>query len=124
MRNSRNGLVLLIFACLVTAVPLGAMPQAPDEKTEPIAPPQNTSLRTLPRDVVEDFRHLPSRESLWIVGVGGALALSVHPADNSVNASLSDDHGAFKAGKFIGNTGTLVGASVLTWGIGKIAGNH
>ena len=72
----------------------------------------------------EHFRHLPSRESLWIFGVGGALALSVHPADNSVNASLSDDHGAFKAGKFIGNTGTLVGASVLTWGIGKMAGNH
>jgi hypothetical protein len=124
MRTARIALVCFIFICIVGISPLATMAQAPDEKTVPVEAPQGTSLRTLPHDVIEDFKHLPSRESLWIFGVGGALALSVHPADKSVNGSLSDDHGAFKAGKVIGNTGTLVGASVLTWGIGKMAGDH
>lgn len=124
MNTSRNALVSFLFISLVSVSPLAATPQVPDDKTEPNASPQSTSLRTLPRDVIEDFKHLPSRESAWIFGVGGAVALSVHPADNSVNGYLSDDHGTFKAGKVIGNTGTLVGASVLTWGIGKMVGNN
>jgi membrane-associated phospholipid phosphatase len=112
----------LIFVCLVSVSRVAA--QAPDEKTESVMPSQITSLRTLPHDVIDDFKHLPSRESLWILGIGGALALSVHPADKDVNSYLSDDHGAYKAGKVIGNTGTLVGASVLTWGIGKMTGSN
>lgn len=123
MNASRNAVVSLIFLFVAIFHPVAAMAQTPD-KVEGVETPQTTSLRTLPRDVIEDFKHLPSRESLWIFGVGGALALSVHPADTSVNSSLSDDHGTFKAGKYIGNTGTLVGASVLTWGVGKMVGNN
>jgi len=122
MNVSSKALHHLIFVCLLSVCPLAA--QAPDEKTETVAPPQTTSLRTLPHDVIDDFKHLPSRESLWILGVGGALALSVHPADKDVNGRLSDDHGTFKAGKVIGNTGTLVGASLLTLGIGKMTGSN
>ena len=122
MNVSCKALHHLILVCLVSVSPLAA--QAPDEKTEPVAPPQTTSLRTLPHDVIDDFKHLPSRESLWILGVGGAFALSVHPADKDVNSQLSDDHGTFKAGKVIGNTGTLVGASLLTLGIGKMTGSN
>ena len=123
MNASRNAAVSFIFIFVANIHPVAAMAQAPD-KTEPVEAPQTTSLRTLPHDVIEDFKHLPSRESLWIFGIGGALALSVHPADNDINAKLSDDHGTFKAGKVIGNTGTLVGASLLTWGLGKMTGRQ
>jgi membrane-associated phospholipid phosphatase len=94
------------------------------EKPEDIVAPAITSLRTLARDVVADFKHLPSRQTFWILAAGGAVALSVHPADTSVNARLSDDDGVFKAGKVIGNTGTLLGMSLGTWAVGKLAGNH
>src|SRR5262249_41519141 len=33
-------------------------------------------------------------------------------------------HGIFKAGKVVGNTGTLLGASLGTWAFGKLAGKH
>src|SRR5690348_1293591 len=122
MNVYRKTPLCLIFVCLVSVTKLAA--QAPDEKTDPIALPPTTTLRTLPHDVINDFKHLPSRDSLWILGIGGALALSVHPADKDVNGPLSDDHGTFKAGKAIGNTGTLVGVSMLAWGVGKMTGNN
>ena len=97
MNFSCKALLYLIFVCLVSVSPLAA--QAPDETTEPVAPPQTTGLRPLPHDGIDDFKHLPSRESLWILGFGGTLALSVHPADNDVNSQLSDDHGTFNGGR-------------------------
>jgi membrane-associated phospholipid phosphatase len=143
MNISRNALFFLLFAGAVTIFPLDAAPQetaapangtpSPPAAQQPppaagekvaVPPPQSNSLRTLARDVVVDFRHLPSRETFWILAAAGAAALSVHPADNSVNANLSDDHGVFKAGKIIGNTGTLLGASFATWGVGKMVGDH
>jgi membrane-associated phospholipid phosphatase len=143
MSTRRNVCVLLILAWLMRVPPLHAalqdpttattgssdasqseqQPPALPEKLESLAP-TITSLRTLARDVVADFKHLPSRDSFLILAAGGAVALSVHPADTSVNAGLSDDHGVFRAGKVIGNTGTLLGASLGTWAVGKLAGNH
>jgi hypothetical protein len=143
MSTRRNICVLLMLAWLMRVSPLDAalqdpatatsgssdasqaeQPPAVPDKLEPVVASTVTSLRTLARDVVVDFKHLPSRESFWILAAGGAVALSVHPADTSVNAGLSDDDGAFRAGKVIGNTGTLLGASLGTWAVGKLAGNH
>jgi membrane-associated phospholipid phosphatase len=100
-----------------------ATPPAESEKVALAPPQQSTSLRTIGRDLASDFKHLPSRESLWIAAAGGAAALAVHPADHSVNAKLANDDGVFKAGAVIGNTATLLGASFATWSIGTAVGN-
>jgi len=100
-----------------------APPKDAESVTVPAAQP-STSLRTVFRDLAVDFKHMPSRESLWIAAGGGAAALAVHPADHSLNAKLAGNDGVFKAGAILGNTATLVGASFATWGIGKAAGNH
>jgi len=142
--NARwTGLAVLMFSCLVRTPPLNAAPQespvpassSTDPAEAPQAPPAgaesatltpqpSTGLRTLVRDLANDFKHLPSRQSLWIAAGGGAAALAVHPADHSFNAKLANDHGVFKAGAVIGNTATLIGASFATWGVGRAVGNH
>jgi membrane-associated phospholipid phosphatase len=139
-----RSVVFLVLSCLVSVPRMNAAPQestpptsgssspaeaqaAPPAQAEKVTPPvpeQSTSLRTIFRDLAIDFKHMPSRESLWIAAGGGAAALVVHPADHSLNAKLAGNDGVFKAGAVIGNTATLVGASFATWGIGKAVGNH
>jgi membrane-associated phospholipid phosphatase len=82
-----------------------------------------TSLHTLFRDLGGDFKHLPSRDSLWVAAIGGGLALAVHPADSSFNQRLANDGGFFKTGNILGNGGTLLGASAAAYGIGRVTGN-
>jgi PAP2 superfamily len=68
--------------------------------------PPHTGLSTLFRDTVLDYANFPQRESTWwILGIGGALALAVHPADNDVNAHLVSSGTAnnlWKPGHIIG----------------------
>jgi PAP2 superfamily len=80
---------------LSTAEPLAVVAEAtPTEVVivaQPSAPPpvEHTGLRTLVKDVVGDFNAFPRRESTWVIlGLGGAAALAVHPADQSVNRHL------------------------------------
>lgn len=83
---------------------------------------ESASLHTLFRDLAGDFRHLPSRQSLLVASISGGLAIGVHPFDPNVNQSLANDAGFFKAGNAIGSTPALMGASALTYGIGRVAG--
>jgi membrane-associated phospholipid phosphatase len=66
----------------------------------------HTGLSTLFRDTVLDYAYFPQRESTWwILGIGGALAAAVHPADDSVNAHLATSGAAnnfWKPGHIIG----------------------
>ena len=54
-----------------------------------VPPVDHTGLETLVKDIIADFKAFPQRESTWVIlGVGGAAAGAVHPADNSVNSHL------------------------------------
>jgi membrane-associated phospholipid phosphatase len=65
-----------------TAAPIVAQPDTPP-------PVDHTGLGTLVKDIVADFKAFPRRESTWVIlGVGGAAALAVSPADQSVNRHL------------------------------------
>lgn len=60
---------------------------AAEQSTPP--PVEHTGLDTLVKDIVSDFKAFPRRQSTWVIlGVGGAMALAVHPADSSVNSQL------------------------------------
>jgi membrane-associated phospholipid phosphatase len=88
----------------------GVTPQAPAGTTpgsnNTLPKVAHTGLSTLFRDTALDYAYFPRRESTWwILGVGGALALAVHPADNSVNAHLATSGAAnnfWKPGHIIG----------------------
>jgi len=95
--------------------------QKPDDSQQPTQPPptinvrpqkdavppvEHTGLETLAKDIVKDFKAFPQRESTWVIlGVGGAAALAVHPADSSVNSHLVSSGWAdnlWKPGHIIG----------------------
>jgi hypothetical protein len=66
--------------------------------------------------------HLPSKENLFWVGVGGGLALAAHPADDNVNESLVNSdfaHDFFLPGKYIGSLPVLLGAATATYIVGR-----
>jgi len=72
--------------------------------------PQHTGLSTLFRDTVLDYATFPRRESTWwILGLGGALAASLHPLDDDVNAHLVSSGAADNIWKL----GHIVGGPVM-----------
>jgi membrane-associated phospholipid phosphatase len=74
------------------------------------------------KDLVVDVKHLPSMENLFWTGVGGGLALAVHPADDNVNRALVGSNFAdkfFKPGEVLGELPTLLGAATTIYVIGR-----
>jgi len=93
------------------------------EAKEPPTPP-HTGIHTLFRDLVADFKHLPSRRNFAVLALGGGLALAAHPVDDTFNAHLRSHYDvvntAFAAGKYLGNTPAQVALSLGTYAYGRI----
>jgi len=84
---------------------------------------RHPSLMDIVKDLGGDFKHLPSKENLFWAGVGGGLALAVHPADDNVNHAMVDSdfaHNFFKAGEVLGELPTLLSSAVAVYAIGRI----
>jgi membrane-associated phospholipid phosphatase len=84
--------------------------------------PAHTGVRAMFRGLLTDFRHLPSRQNLLIAGAGGALAITLHPADDNVNAHLVGRGWAkdvFRPGKIMGQSPTLLGVSAVIYTVGR-----
>jgi membrane-associated phospholipid phosphatase len=83
--------------------------------------PVHTGIKATAKEFLVDFKHLPSKENLFWVGVGSGLALAVHPADTSFNEKVSGDswNKFFAVGAVLGNTGTLLAASVTVYTVGR-----
>jgi hypothetical protein len=104
-------------------------PTAPDpaeQKAEAKEPPTpaHTGIHTLLGDLVEDIKHLPAMQNVYLAAIGGGLAAAAHPADRTFNARLishSDAvNTAFAPGKYIGNTPEQVALSLGTYAFGRI----
>ncbi len=93
------------------------------QKPEGPAPtPRHTGIKAMIKDLGQDVIHLPSKENLFWTGVGGGLALAVHPADDNVNESLVNSdfaHNFFLPGKYIGSLPVLLGAATTTYIFGR-----
>jgi membrane-associated phospholipid phosphatase len=90
----------------------GPQPQAVGATTpqNSVPPVEHTGLATLVRDTLHDFKAFPTRESTWVIlGVGGALAAAVHPADEHVNQHLVSSGAADKIWK----PGHIIGGPVM-----------
>ncbi len=109
-----------------TAIPLVPMLDAEQVITQPAGPPptpRHTGIAALGKDLLHDVAHLPSKENLFWVGVGGGLALAVHPLDDNLNRSLVGSTVAdrfFKPGEVLGELGTLLTAAVGTYVVGRV----
>jgi membrane-associated phospholipid phosphatase len=92
------------------------------QNATPPPPPAHTGLAALAVETWGDFKSFPQRRSTWVIlGVGGALALAVHPADKSVTEHLSESTAAgwfWAPGKYIGGVGMVV-APVTIYVIGR-----
>jgi PAP2 superfamily protein len=142
MSNLRHGVFLASVLTLLGATPLGAQttfdarglfptvtvgPAADDGQviTQPTGPPptpRHTGIKAMVKDLVQDVKHLPSKENLFWAGVGGGLALAVHPVDDDVNQSLVGSdfaHNFFKPGEVLGELPTLLSAATVTYVIGR-----
>jgi membrane-associated phospholipid phosphatase len=85
--------------------------------------PRHTGVHALLKDLVSDVKHLPSKENLFWAGVGGGLALAVHPADDNVNHALVGSdfaHNFFKPGAVLGELGTLLGSAGTVYVVGRV----
>ena len=106
-----------------------AEPKPPDpqeqkaEAKEPPTPP-HTGIRALFSNLVEDVKHLPAMQNVYLAGIGGGLAVAAHPADQSLNARLVSHYDgvntAFAPGKYIGDTPEQVALSLATYAVGRI----
>ncbi len=84
--------------------------------------PRRSFFSQLFRNLSDDVRHIPRKNSLYWLAGGSALALAVHPADEEISDRLQGSSGTknfFMAGKYIGSFPFLFSASVGTYLIGK-----
>jgi len=93
------------------------------EAKEPPTPP-HTGIRALFANLIEDVKHLPAKQNLYLAGIGGALAGAAHPVDQTFNARLRSHYdtvnAAFAPGKYFGNTPEQVALSLGTYAYGRI----
>src|SRR6266481_2942179 len=89
--------------------------------TQPAGPaptPRHTGIKAMVKDLAIDFTHLPSKENLFWAGVGGGLALAIHPADERVNQTMVNSdfaHHLFKFGGYLGEVYTLLPVAVTVY---------
>jgi membrane-associated phospholipid phosphatase len=127
-------MVWLLLACWVS-VPVAAAPPADVpavhgqvRAAEPAADPASpdSGLKALARDLARDFAHLPSVQNLEPLGIGGGLALAVHPIDPDVNRHLyarGGVHDAFQPGNVIGNGAFEAGGAAVVYALGRATGH-
>jgi hypothetical protein len=93
------------------------------EAKEPPTPP-HTGIHALFGNLVEDVKHLPSMQNVYLAAIGGGLAAAAHPADGTLNAKLISHYDAvntaFAPGKYLGDTAEQVALSLGTYAFGRI----
>jgi membrane-associated phospholipid phosphatase len=92
------------------------------EAKEPPTPPR-TGIHALFGNMVEDVKHLPAMQNVYLAAIAGGLAAAAHPADQTFNVRLRSHYDAvntaFAPGKYIGNTPEQVALSLGTYAFGR-----
>ncbi|MEO7156833.1 MAG: phosphatase PAP2 family protein [Vicinamibacterales bacterium] len=86
-------------------------------------PPRHTGIKAMVKGIFTDLKHIPSKENAMWAGVGGGLALAVHPLDDNINHKLVGNTKAeqfFKPGELLGELGTLVGSASVVYAVGRL----
>jgi membrane-associated phospholipid phosphatase len=109
----------------LTMASAAALAQVVRKPAGPPPTPEHTGIKATVREFVVDFKHLPSKENLFWVGIGSGVALAVHPADETFNSHLYGDgwNKFFAVGAVLGNTATLLGVSATVYAVGRVRDN-
>lgn len=116
----------VLFVLMASSRPAQAqidLSQAIPQPAGPPATPRHTGIKALVKGLGSDVKELPSKENAIWAGIGGALALAVHPVDDNVNKALINSTGAkhfFKAGEYLGELPTLLASSVAVYATGRL----
>lgn len=100
---------------------------APGVSTASAFPQQGAFFTRLFRATVTDFRQVPSKENLFIIGIGGLAAGVARPADTSVSSTLSRSASmgsAFAPGERIGSAASQMAAAIATQMVGNAVRNE
>jgi membrane-associated phospholipid phosphatase len=106
-----------LFGSTVDLVPAIQQPAGPPPT------PRHTGIKAMVKGLIIDFKYLPSRENLMWAGVGGGLALAVHPLDDNVNRGLVGNTAAehfFKPGAVLGELPTLLVSASVVYAAGRL----
>jgi hypothetical protein len=99
----------------------GQPDQTPAEGKTP--PPLHTGLRSLFRGYIDDLKHLPAVENMYVALIGGAGAIAVHPFDQTLNAHLRSHYtlvnDIWAPAKYYGDTPEQVALSLGTYAFGR-----
>lgn len=123
------------------AQPQGEQPSAPEHAgplaagqgsgqkvaaAEEATKPTRSFFPALFHNLGDDLKKMPRRNSLYWLAAGSALALAVHPADDTLDRRLRGSSAAetfFKAGKYVGSFPVLMGAAAGTYLTGRANGS-
>jgi membrane-associated phospholipid phosphatase len=126
-RRSVDSSTAAVSSLLVSTVPLFAPAfdagQVIQQPAGPPPTPRHTGIKALLKGLVVDFKYLPSPENFLWAGVGGGLALAVHPVDDNVNRALVGNDAAdhfFKAGEVLGELPTLLASASVIYAAGRL----
>jgi hypothetical protein len=103
--------------------PVFDLSQGIPQPAGPPPTPRHTGIKALVKNLGHDVKALPSKENAIWAGIGGALALAVHPVDDNVNQALINSTAAkhfFKAGEYLGELPTLLASSLAVYATGRI----
>jgi hypothetical protein len=105
--------------------PAPAGSDRPAEEKKPPTPP-HTGLRALGTGLIDDIKHLPSAENMYLTLMGGGLAIAAHPVDTTFNVHLRSHYtlvnDLYAPAKYYGDTPEQVALSLGTYAYGRLFG--
>lgn len=105
--------------CLISTSAAFAQVQAPD-------PPKSSSLTRMFQTTIDDFRRLPSQDTLTVLGIGGAIAAAGRPKDWDVTNGFSATRmrSTFEPGATIGGARAQFAGALATYAVGRVTRNR
>ena len=96
-----------------------AQVQAPD-------PPKQSSFSRMFETTIDDFRRLPSQDTLTVLGIGGAIAAAGRPKDWDVTNGFSAMRvrSTFEPGATIGGARAQFAGALATYAVGRVTRNR
>jgi membrane-associated phospholipid phosphatase len=118
--TQRTPLVAILVLVFTTSTSVFAQAPEPPPSTPP---PDRNPIVYVFQNLIRDARRMPTVETAVTLGVGGALALAVHPADDTVTerATAGGPRQPYRAGSAVGSGWTQIGLAVGTYTTGVIS---